>query len=532
MAEKLSVPKVLAAAKKAAKAENWEDACRHFQRVLQKFPSNGPARRGVQSIKPKAVQALLIAAQDDQKRNARSQAENKLECAFFLAPELPEIGVALAQVQLQTRSAPMALRTIEETLTLSPGNVEAINIKGKALRDMGKGEEAIALYLSVLGRPDTDKNTLTNLASVSRALGDKQAERDYTMQAYELAPNDPSTILNMSRVTKFAPNDPRIEDIRLRLATADPNEPTTAGLHNALFKAYHETQDFDAAIDHLTKGNALIRKAIGYDFKQDAMRYALVKNLTQNPLPAKGNANAPRPIFVLGLPRSGTTLVERILSRAPGVQACGELSVVQNAIWPMVTKIMDRPDKSVNPDDIAEIRESLLGGLAEYSNGSPIQIDKMPLNFRLIWFICAALPEARIVHMNRDPMAVGWSLYRHTFKGTGNGFVYDLGDIAKFMLLHRETMTHWRDTCEGYIFDLHYEALVNNPKSATQDLAKFLELEWTEDWMAPEKAKGVVLTASAEQARKPIYAGSNEDWKAYKKHLEPLEKALTSAGLL
>ncbi len=218
--------------------------------------------------------------------------------------------------------------------------------------------------------------------------------------------------------------------MRRLLAASDQNDPAIAPLHFALFKALDDLDQRARAFAHLEKANRLTKIGSGYDFQTDALPYALSKALIRVPIRADTPPPGLRPIFVTGLPRSGTTLVERILARAEGVQACGELTVVQVTVGRLLREIMTRANKSLSAEDIVRLRRETLQGLIEYSDGRPVLIDKMPLNFRWIGYICAALPEARIVHVSRDTMAVAWSLYRHSFAGGGNRFVYDPADIA------------------------------------------------------------------------------------------------------
>jgi hypothetical protein len=316
------------------------------------------------------------------------------------------------------------------------------------------------------------------------------------------------------------------------LATKNKDDPATAPLHFGLFKLLDTLGETDQAFSHLDRGNSLAQKAHGTDFSQFALPFALTKALFAEQVEASPYDGSLQPIFVVGLPRTGTSLVERILSRAEGTQPCGELTVVQNVISKLLKDITARTEKSLTGDDIARLQTDLTKGYAAYSDSSPVLIDKNPLNFRWIGFLAQAFPQAKFVHVSRDPMAVAWSLYSRLFAGAGNGFAYDIADIARFMVLHKDLMAHWNSVCPGRGFELPYSKLVTDTATTTRALATAVDLDWSEAWLTPEKSQSQVLTASSNQVTKPIYSGSDKAWTQYESNLAPMQAALKSAGLI
>lgn len=530
-----SADKLLTHAKLATKNGDWLAAQGHYKSVLDRFPKNKRARQGLDALRPKAVPALLKSAQTAQTNGDWAQAETLLTAAASLAPTLPEIALALGACCLEMGRAHGALRAVEPVLRTTPDHPGALNIKGSALREMGRGHEAEVSLRAALGNRDSDARTLNNLGILARAQGDRTAAAGHYRQAIAQTPNDPALHRNLAHATTYSgtsDNLTHLEQMQKLVGDMRPSDPAAAPLHFALFKALDDLGHTDAAFGHLEAGNRLIKTAQGYDFKTDAVPHALTKVLFGAGLPAAKQTSGITPIFVTGLPRSGTTLTERILSQAEGVQACGELTVVQVAVGRLLREVMARDHKALTSADIEALRRVLLDALAEYSDGSPFLVDKMPLNFRWISFICAALPEAKIVHIDRDPMAVAWSLYRHSFAGAGNGFVYDVADIARFMVLHRDCLAHWRGHYPDRIHGLNYADLVTDPETTTRALAAGVDLPWSTDWLSPEKATSHVLTASAEQARQPIYTNSDQGWTRYEAHLAPLHTALRAAGVI
>ena len=428
--------------------------------------------------------------------------------------------------------APAALRVADRILGESPTNVQAMNLKGQALRDMSKVEASETCLSKALDLEPKNAQTLNNLGVVAKSAGDTDKAAECFRLAVRFQPTSPIAHRNLANAITYSGDEPHLEEMRKFLASSDPTDPKMAPLYFAFFKALDDLDARAEAYEFLKRGNELAKEGLDYDFQRDAIPYALTKALFERDVEQLKAHGRLSPIFVTGLPRSGTTLVERILSRSVGVQPCGELTVVQGAVGRLLRGILEREKKTLTGADIRELRSRILDGLFEYSDGAPVIIDKMPQNFRWIGFILTALPEAQIVHISRDARAVAWSLYQRMFAAAGIGFVYDPSDIARYMVMHDDLMNFWRLRFPGRIIDVEYSELVTNPTAVTKRLARETGLEWTVDWLKPEDAKNPVLTASSEQVRKPIYKDSNNQWKRYKHHIAPLLSALDAAGLV
>lgn len=528
MATLLSTEKALQYARSAESQKDWKTAFDLYKGVLSQFPKNRRAQAGLKSLKSKAVKSLLQDAKEAQAKQNWSKSQAHLALAFRMAPEVPEIGSALAHLHLQNGAPSEALETVETLLSNRPDHDEALLIRGIALRDLGRFQEAKRVFEDM---PET-ADSLTNLAILARATGDQDTEYDLTQKAVKLAPQSPTVHWNFANAQTYEAGNLHVSQMLELVDDYAPNDTNAAPLRMALFKAFDDLGDSAVAFSHLKDAKRLAQGATPYDFKKDALRYALSKNIFANSqLPAPTDALR-GPIFVTGLPRSGTTLVERILSQDPRTTACGELSVVERAASGLLQRFMDREISAITPQILQDLRSEILEGMAKHAPTGQVIIDKMPLNFRWIGFICAALPEARIIHLNRDPMAVAWSLYRHLFAGLENGFSNSMEDIARFMVLHSELMTFWKGVCTAQVLDINYADLIAHPKDTTQRMAEFTGLTWSEDWLHPETANSHALTASAAQVRKPIYQGSDEGWRRYETQLAPLKQMLISTGLL
>ncbi|MDC0736837.1 sulfotransferase [Cognatishimia sp. SS12] len=526
-------------AKQATKAEDWVEAHANYQAVLARFPGNKRARQGLEALRLPALPALLKKAKEGQAASNWSLVEQQLATAHALAPDLSQIGVAYASALIENSKPIKALSITDEVLARFPQETAAMMSKSLCLHELDRPAEASAILTELDALMPDAAPVLNLLGLVARSQGRKDEAAAYFRRAIALQPNNAAFHRHLSLVLDYKntpENAAHIREMKAALAANGAGSADAAPLHFSLFRALDSLGDHDSAFAHLAQGNKLVKDSKGYDFKSDAVVAAVSKTLFAAPLPAPDMAEVRqakrRQIFVLGLPRTGTTLVERTLSRAAGTQACGELMIVHHAVTALLHEVSSRKNSVITQADFDALRQELLTGFDAISNGNPVMIDKMPLNFRWLGYICTALPEAQIVHINRDPMAVAWSLYKHLFSRDGNRFIYDIADIARFMVLHRDLMDHWRKVCPGRIHDVNYADLVADQRSTTEALATATGLEWTEDWLSPEKATNHVRTASVIQVQKPVYSGSDQAWRAYESHLGPLRDALTQAGIL
>ncbi|MBH73817.1 MAG: hypothetical protein CMM57_09210, partial [Rhodospirillaceae bacterium] len=221
------------------------------------------------------------------------------------------------------------------------------------------------------------------------------------------------------------------------------------------------------------------------------------------------------PIFIIGLPRSGTTLVEQIISSHSQVTGAGELNFAEQfgaAIAIGVT--------GVNNQSLLDFRHTYLNKLQNVSNGNLIVTDKMPQNFRYVGLLSAAFPEAKIVHVKRNPAAVCWANYKQYFVSKNIGYCYAINDAISYHKLYEDLMGFWTNTLNNEIYKLDYELLTANQESETRKLIEYLGLEWDENCLSPQNNTRRVATASNAQVRQKVYQGSSEQWKKYQPFLK------------
>ena len=226
------------------------------------------------------------------------------------------------------------------------------------------------------------------------------------------------------------------------------------------------------------------------------------------------------------MPRSGTSRVEQIISSHPEVYGAGELNAIGRLCVPLVLKHTESNNHS--EDVIQSIRSNYLDLLNSFGVKEHVITDKAPLNFRFIGHILSAFPEAKIIHLKRDPVAICWSIYKSNWSGLGNGFSYNMDDLVDFYGLYDDLMKFWHKQFPGKIYDLSYEKLTTNQESESKKLIKYCALDWDKKCLEFHKNTRAVKTASSLQVRQKMYQGSSEVWKEYEEYLQPLIKALSS----
>lgn len=235
-----------------------------------------------------------------------------------------------------------------------------------------------------------------------------------------------------------------------------------------------------------------------------------------------------QPVFIVGMLRSGTSLVEQIIASHHAVHGAGELTTLADIIEPILNDHLTKDKYKLSEKTFLSIRQQYLEALSRFNVPEDVITDKMPLNCQYIGFILSAFPEAKIVHIKRDARATCWSIYKYYFSSVGNGWAYNLDDLAGFYGIYSNIMDFWHQTFPDKIYDLCYEDLTTNQEEETRKLLEYCELDWDENCLNFHNSKRAVKTASALQVRQKMYQGSSEAWKKHEEYLQPLIKALSS----
>jgi len=561
--DSLKLDQAISLAKKKAKEGSLKESKRIYQDILAKFPKNKRASDGLKGLAGRPV-GKVSTVQDAPTAELQSlialynsgQLALVVEQAQILTKQYPKafavwnlMGASAAQIgQLD-----QAIFAFKRVLAIQPDSADAHNNMGNALKDQGKLEEAIEAYNKALAiKPDYAEayNNMGNafkdqgkleeaIEAYNKALAIKpdyaeaynnmgvtlqeQGKREAAIEAYNKAlaikPDYAEAHRHLSILTKYTADTRQISEVAALLQQADINDSDRCNLFYTNAKMQEDLGDLSAAYASYVAGGGLRQKLLKYEFMQDEHLFDQIKRTAPQfkdvAFNLTGEQNGHTPIFILGMPRSGTTLVEQIISSHSEVTGAGELNYTQQ--FGIDLTIGQKP---VNAETVQSFRERYLGELAKRADGQAFVTDKMPQNFRYIALICAAFPEAKIVHVQRSAEATCWSNFKHYFASKSLGYSYNLSDTINYYGLYKDLMHFWSQSYSDRIYNLDYDKLTENQTSETRRLIEYLGLNWEDACLAPQNNKRSVRTASQQQVRQKVYKGSSQAWRKYEPFLD------------
>lgn len=498
----------------------------------------------------------------------RDEAIEKYSQAVDIDPEFVDGWNNLGAALREAADAHAALEMVDRALALAPNDFHTHMNRGHVLRDLGRYGDAIDELLAALGlRPDSVPvlialgNTLRSAgrhdealavyrrtvaidpafagghASVGMALCDsgrlEEAEAAFR-EALRLQPASAEAHRNLSTVVTYRADDPELAAMHTLARSLLLDDDERMHLSFALGKAHDDIGDYDAAFDYFARANALHRGSRPYDAAAAESFAERVKRFFGDPVIRRlePREDGPVPVFIVGMPRSGTTLVEQILASHPAVAAAGETNAFMRATHPFVEDLRSSTGSTVREATLAGIRAGYRGGMAEYGFTAPVVVDKMLANFRVAGVICSVFPEARIIDVRRDPVATSWSIYRQYFASLGNDFAYDFTDIIHQYGYYLDLVDFYKGRFSDQIVTIDYDALVADQETETRRLIAACGLDWNESCLNFHTTERAVTTTSGAQVRRPLYGGSSAAWRSYAGHVQPLLDGLGAAGLI
>jgi tetratricopeptide (TPR) repeat protein len=451
--------------------------------------------------------------------------------ATTLNPRLSGLSNNIGYICLMHGRYEEAVTWYKKAVAQQPDMAMARAGLGNALSALGRTVEAHGVLENALALDPNNAAAQFGLGSVMEQLGRLEDARRAYERAVALASDFPAYHRALAGIRRFTENDPRLAALEgLTRDDASFPDDQRVELHFALAKAYDDLKRYASAFEHLQKGNAIKRGLVDYDEVKEltAMR-DMVDAFAPELFKARRGAGDPSevPVFIVGMPRSGTTLVEQILASHPNVFGAGEPMY-------LFELVAGGHAGAGFPSDIASLSDEALrrlGGLyaARVRALAPRAkriVDKLPANFRLVGLIRLALPNARIVHIGRDPADTCFSCYSKVFS-RGLEFTYELGELGRYYKAYETLMAHWRAVLPAEtMLEVRYEALVEDLEAEARRIVTYCGLEWDERCLKFHETERSVHTASAVQVRSPIYNSSVGRWRPYQDHLRPLLDAI------
>ena len=447
-----------------------------------------------------------------------NKAVNANQKAVILSPQDASAHSNLGNALQELGRLDEAEISLKKAIALKSDYAPAYNNLGVTFRDMGKLEEAKESFKQAVKLKPDFALAHSNLGNAFHELGRLDEAEVSLKQAIVIKPDYAAVYRRLSLIKKFNKRDEmyiKMQDLYLDESLA---EEQLCHINFGLAKASEDMGEVEQAFKHYREGNVLRKKLLNYDINQDIVLFNQLKSsfpkIKINSLGDKYVSNKISPIFILGMPRSGTSLVEQIISSHSEVTGAGELSFVAQFGDSLAQGL-----SQTNTSALIEFRKNYLTKLENFSNGNLTVTDKMPINFLYVGLIAAAFPEAKIVHVKRNPAAVCWANYKQYFVPKTLSYCYALQDIVDYYGLYKNLMIFWEESLDNRIYSCDYELLTVNQEIETRKLINYLGLNWEEKCLSPQDNKRSVATASNTQIREKVYQGSSQQWKKYKPFL-------------
>ena len=487
-----------------------DEAVKHYEKAIAIYPDYGEAHNNLGST-------LNELGEMD-------KAVKHCERAIAINPYYAEAHNNLGTALKAFGKLDEAIKSYMNAITINPNFADVFFNLGILYYDLGEPEEALNYYRKALSINPDFAAVYENLGLILQEMGQSDEAFNSYVYALALEPENANIHRNLSTLKNFKEGDTQLIQIQSLLSSSSISKSERINLCFALAKAYEDLGKKDEFFKILNEGNKLRKEELNYSIESDLKKHTKLKNIFKLAIKESSSYKplAVRPIFIVGMPRSGTSLVEQIISSHNKVKGAGELPTLDNLITPIFNAYLSN-NNILSERSFLNIRQGYTQyHLSNINSSEGIITDKMPTNFENIGFILKAFPEAKIIHLKRDSMAICWSIYQRYFPNGALGFPYSMNDLAQFYLSYEELMAFWHDAFPNQIYDISYENLTTNQEVETRKLLDYCELDWDENCLKFYNNAKATKTASALQVKEKMYQGSSEAWKKYEAYLKPL----------
>jgi len=474
-------------------------------------------------IKPDFAKALVNLGNALANLGENEQALQRYQQAVLVAPEMAEAHNNLGAFLVTLERNEEAIECFRKALEIQPAYIKALNNLGCAQLALGCNEDAISSFEEVLALKPDYAEACNNLGGALRDAGRKEEAVVSFRRAISVNPRYAEAYRQLADLLSFTIDEPLYVEMKTLLEEDNLSDTQRMHLCFALAKAEEDMAQYEQAFRFLQQGNQLRKSLSGYVIDEDRQLFASVKAAFSTVIPDVicDEPLSATPLFIVGMPRSGTTLVEQILCSHSDVYGAGETPALDRAIHEMAWNGSD-----ITTAQLQQLRRYYADWQYSLDAAAPCITDKAMLNFRWIGFILQAMPEARIIHIKRDARATCWSIYRHFFGSNGLGYAYDLADVAEYYRLYVDLMAFWEQRFPGRIHHINYETLTEAQEEQTRILLDYCNLPWQAECLDFHRNTRAVATASSEQVRTRMYQGSSKAWRRYEAWLQPMLERL------
>jgi tetratricopeptide (TPR) repeat protein len=481
------------------------------------------------------VEAMRLLARIGLELEVLDDAELLLESVLLLAPDYTAARYDYARVLLERHKHTRAKQELEKLLAAEPGNRAYRTTYATVQAGLGEHERAVALYRELLAETPQAEDLHLSIAHALKTLGRQQEAIDSYRLAASYRPDYGDAYWSLANLKTYRFTDEEIS--RMRSAEADEATQLTDRYHFcfALGKALEDRREYAESFSYYERGNALKKSASRYRPEFIERNTRLQKAVcTAEFFAARAGVGcqSDAPIFIVGLPRSGSTLLEQILASHSRVEGTLELPDIPRMVAEMHGRDGDTADPrypgiltKLTAEEFRRLGETYLAGTLSYRAGSPRFIDKMPNNFRHVGLMHLILPNARIIDARREPMACCFGNFKQLF-ASGQEFTYSIEDIARYYRSYVELMEHWDTVLPGKVLRVQHEDLLGDFEGSVRRLLGFCGLEFEASCLEFYKTNRSIRTASSEQVRRPITREGMDQWRHFEPWLDALKQAL------
>jgi tetratricopeptide (TPR) repeat protein len=484
------------------------------------------------------VEALRLLARIEHQREVLDEAELLLEAALKLAPNYRAARLDYVRVLIDRQKYLQAREEIENLLNLEPGNTDYLSLDAASCAGLGKHEDAIALYRQLLAKLPASAELHVSLGHCHKSVGRQKEATESYQTAAATRPSFGDAYWSLANLKTYRFSQDEIARMRAEEAAPAADPVDRYHLCFALGKALEDRKEYAESWQFYERGNALKRAESRYHpgIIETNTRQQ-IEVCTAEFFAARAGAGAPDPdpIFIVGLPRSGSTLIEQVLASHSQVEGTQELLDIQRIVLGMqgLQSDVDEPCypsvlAELAPEDFRKLGERYMTDTRVYRGHKPFFIDKMPNNFRHLGLLHLMLPNAKIIDVRREPMACCFSNLKQLF-AKGQEFTYSIENIARYYRTYLDLMRHWDAVVPGHVLRVWYEDVVEGLEENVRRILEFSGLEFEPACLDFYKTKRSVHTPSSEQVRQPIFREGLLQWRNYEPWLGALKDCLGDA---
>lgn len=452
------------------------------------------------------------------------EAEKVYRKAVNKQPNFVEAHNNLGNVLVDLEHLEEAIRAYRKAVNLKPDHPMLLNNLGNAFQLKGENDNAIKWLNKSITKDPNYGDAYNNLGHALSDLGEIDQAVAAFRRSIQLNPENEIAYRDLAKNHKFSEYDDEIRSMENFYNKPEISSEQKMHLAFGLGKAYEDIGEFEKSIEVIIEANRLKRASINFSIDKEKEAFNQIINVFSAEFLSKHEDTGHQdetPVFIIGMPRSGTSLVEQILASHPDVYGAGEL----NDLPDLIKNISSVKLAEWNGRKFEQTGREYVNRLRQYSADEKYITDKLPHNFMNIGLIKLILPQAKVIHCNREPMDTCLSIFKNFFSH-GHHYSYDMTELGEYYNLYTDLMEHWGNVLPGFIYNIGYENLVADQESAIRKLLEYCNLPWDDNCLSFHKTKRNVKTASNAQVRQPIYRDSVKLWKQFEEQLRPLQDAI------